>query len=168
MSESGKRDFAVSGIAAPIEISREKIRTNPGSPALIYPHFIDERKTKIRVITKFPDGRLNETVVNCGDAGSLILRDLMDQYSVAEIEMNTLRENIVRELRQEHEKLLQEDKQAVARREALFLAKSEAMEIKEVQSSADQGIPEQLRKAKTVTEVYSLVALAYLLARKPS
>ncbi len=159
-------EFQVSGVSKSIEISREKIRLTPGSPALIYPHYADEKKNRIRVITKFPDGRLNEMVVNCADQASVILRDLMDQYSPAEIEMNTLRENCVREIRAEHEQMLQEDKKAVARREALFQAKSEAMEIQEVLESASQGVPDRIRKAKTPTEVYSLVALAYLKAGK--
>lgn len=144
-----------------IEINPEKISLLPDSRLIYQPRFIDNQKSKIRAIVKFPDGTLREIEADRNDTHSPFIRDVFLQYSEAEIELFSHREQCVNLKLEEIAKREREDREHAEKMANLFKAKSEALQIEEVKNSG-KDLARRIRSAKSVTEVLALTTLALL------
>jgi uncharacterized membrane protein YqiK len=141
---------------------KEDMQLFADSPAVFHPHYATEDRSRIKAIVRFPDGRLTEMDVSKKEEGSAFLRDVYAQYSEEDIEANTRRENRLRDLREENDRIAHEDREREEARAALFRAKAKTLEIPEVKACPDASLQARIRKARSEAEIYSLAALALL------
>lgn len=141
---------------------KEDLQLFADSPFIFHPHYTAEDKLRIKAIVRFPDGRLSEMEAGTKEEGSAFLRDVYAQYTEGEIAANTQRELRLRQLREENERLVHEDREREENRAALFRAKAKTLEIPEVKACPDKALQARIRKARSEAEVYSLAALAML------
>lgn len=151
---------------ARIEIGPENIVLREDSRIIYHPRYLDEEKSAIKAIVRFPDGSLRELEAAVDDDDSPLIRDVFLQYSTAEIEMHTHRESCLARSFRELESRAQEDQRRQAQMARLFEAKTEVLQIEAVKDCADRNLARQIRSAKTVAEVHSLAAYALLLQRQ--
>jgi tRNA U55 pseudouridine synthase TruB len=141
---------------------QKELKLFPGSPSVFHPHYSGENGSLIRAIVKFPDGTLREMEALATERSGDFLRDVFAQYTEEEIQANTAREDALRDAHEELAKLAETERKRDEAREALFQAKSQAMEISEVKANPAVGM--RIRRAKNLTEVYSLSAMAMIQA----
>lgn len=141
---------------------KQNIELYNTSPMIYNPHYVGEGKNVIRAIIRFRDGKLTEIEEPRTKDESEFMRDLFSQYDESEIEQNTIRENHLRDLREAIAKQAAEDQARELAREALFQAKAQAMEIPAVKTFVDKTLTSKIRRAKSPTEVYALVAQIFI------
>jgi|GEM_PF-3231877 len=148
-----------------ISVGPEQISLRPDSRWIFQPRYVDSEKTILTAIVRFPDGSLREMEGHRDDNDSPLVRDISLQYSEAEIELFTHRENCMRLKADEMAKNAKEDQAREEHMARLFEAKTEALAIPEVKT-AEASITRRIRSAKSKTEVFALVAMVMMQARQ--
>lgn len=141
---------------------RDQIQMSPDSPYVFQPRFANRERTRIKAILRLPDGRFTEMEVDRSDVRSPLLRDIFAQYTEEEIEMFTLRQLKVSDVRRQLDMRIAEDKAIAEQRDATYQAKSEAFQIPAVNHDDNKEIKRKIRQARNVLEVTALTALALM------
>ena len=141
---------------------RELIQMSPDSPYVFHPRFANREKTRIKAILRLPDGRFTEMEVDRSDVRSPLLRDVFAQYTEEEIEMFTVRQLKVSEVRRQLDMRIAEDKALAEQRDATYHAKTEAFQIPAVNEEQNKDLKRRIRQARNVLEVTALTALALM------
>lgn len=153
---------------AEIEINPEKMVLHADSRYIYQPRFTSPDRSSVKALVRLPDGSLQEMEAPRADRNSPLIRDVFDQYSEAEIEMFTLREQCMNQKMNELQERNREDRKRHDQMAKLFEVKSEAMQSEVVQKCVDKSIGRKIRSAKSATEVYGLMALALMIERNAS
>ncbi|MBI3507543.1 MAG: hypothetical protein HY059_22130 [Proteobacteria bacterium] len=138
------------------------IQLDPDSMIVYQPRWVGEGKTRIRAIVRGPDGRFGELEVNVDSKRSSLLRDILCQYSEAEIDAFTSREARVLETARRVSEETAEDKRLAEEREIAFQAKTKALALDEVKNCPDPRVLRKIRKSKSAFEVAGWLAVAFI------
>lgn len=140
--------------------SLQKFRFSPAAAIVYQPRFTDQNRKKIKAIIKTADGRLKEFEGSTDPATSSLMRDVLGQYTVEEIEFFSQREWRMLEQKKEVDRQAAADQLVEEEREMTFQAKAKALEIPAVQNCTNQEIVRKIRRAKNPIEVAAWVSIA--------
>jgi hypothetical protein len=123
------------------------------------PRWANEEKTHIVADFVYKDGRILTASITQTDEGNPDWNEIMDTFGVTGVDENTSKDLDSREARKLEaiERRSQEDE--LAKKEALFLAKSEAFEIAMIRDSANKDLKTALRRATNLIEVQAYATL---------
>lgn len=126
------------------------------------PHWINNARTVLSVEFHYDDGRVMTAVINDSDAGNPDLDEVKRLFTTEELEKNTQqaiqKQNNEAEARKRQEEAMKE-KQL---QEELFAVKLQAFELPLVKETSDRALKSQIRRAKSVFEVYAYTAALIL------
>lgn len=143
-----------------IQVGTDTIHLGPDSLVVYHPRYADPTKKRIKAIVRRLDGTFAELEAERDDERSGLIRDVFAQYSEAEIEMFTHRENCVLEkLRLVNERQA-EDRRIAAEREDTFQAKAKALALPQIRNHHDEQLLRAIRRATSAFEVMALTVAA--------
>jgi hypothetical protein len=129
---------------------------DPGLPIIQYPHYIDNKKSKLSCILLRPDGMATVESEIPADTNHPLYRDIVNQFTEEELVTNTNREVQIQKARNY---AMEEAKSTADREEIrakLWEVKSQFMDMPVVKNSENKLLKRNLRKSTTYFE-----ALAY-------
>lgn len=125
---------------------------DPNLPKIVYPHFINNNKTKLACLLMRPDGMtvLENDIPK--DDNHPLYRDIRQQFSMEEIELNTMREISVQAQLQKSQSEFDIEQKRVQRREELWNQKSTFLEMDVVKNTKYKSLKRKLRSATSPHE----------------
>ena len=91
-----------------IEVGTDNMHLGPDSLVIYQPRYMDSTKKRIKAIVRMPDNKLVEMEANKDDSSAALIRDVLAQYSEAELEMFTHREMCISEkLRELNQRMME-------------------------------------------------------------
>ena len=129
---------------------------DPNLPIIQYPHFTNNAQTELSCLLVRPDGQAHKEQRIPKDQNHPLYRDILKQFTMEEIMINTHREiQIVKAMNDAMKDKKQTEEREKSRAD-LWDIKSTFMDMAEVKNSTNKNLKRNLRKA---TSYYS--ALAY-------
>ncbi len=122
------------------------------------PHWINNARTMLSAEFHYEDGRVVSAVISDTDKGNPDLQEIMQKYSVEELEANTLRQ--MKKIAKDRENRQQQEQAAADRKkqEDLFAVKLKAFEIDQIKNSTNRSLKSKIRRAKSDYEVLAFTA----------
>jgi hypothetical protein len=149
------------GLGESMEIENtHQVSLRADSRLIYHPRFANAEKTRIKAIVRTPDGRMVEMEGDLADGRSPLIRDLLGQYTRADIERFTDWEKSVLEAKQKVDRRAEEDRVLEEEREILHQAKAKALAMDEVQNCNDKRIKQKIRKSKNAFEIAAWISIA--------
>jgi hypothetical protein len=129
---------------------------------ILEPYWASNLKNQIVCKFKYADGREVVASVSQTDEGNPDWDEIIQKFTMEEIDANTaagVQRHEENRLRRQMEQQRQADN---FRREALFMAKSDAFEVDLVRTSTNTELKSKLRKASSIMEVTLLASMIAL------
>jgi hypothetical protein len=129
---------------------------------ILEPYWASNLKNQIVCKFKYADGREVVASVSQTDEGNPDWDEILQKFTMEEIDTNTaagVQRHEENRLRRQMEQQRQADN---FRREALFMAKSDAFEVDLVRTSTNTELKSKLRKAASIMEVTLLASMIAL------
>ena len=129
---------------------------------ILEPYWASNLKNQIVCNFKYADGREVVASVSQTDEGNPDWDEIIQKFTMEEIDANTaagVQRHEENRLRRQMEQQRQADN---FRREALFMAKSDAFEVDLVRTSTNTELKSKLRKASSIMEVTLLASMIAL------
>jgi hypothetical protein len=129
---------------------------------ILEPYWASNLKNQIVCKFKYADGREVVASVSQTDEGNPDWDEIIQKFTMEEIDANTaagVQRHEENRLRRQMEQQRQADN---FRREALFMAKSDAFEVDLVRTSTNTELKSKLRKAASIMEVTLLASMIAL------
>lgn len=143
-NEKNRRGLYIPGIP---DVPRD-----PGLPKIIYPHYVNNARTKLACLLMRPDGMTIMESDIPKDNNHPLYRDIRQQFSEEEIDLNTQREiTVQRQLIKAQEDVAAEQKR-MSQREELWNQKSTFLEMDVVKNTKHKSLKRKLRSATTALE----------------
>lgn len=125
---------------------------------IVNPHWINNARTVLSAEFHYDDGRKMQATITNIDAGNPDWDQIKAQFTMEEIEQNTLRamkeqarKNAERKAREEADKIRKQN-------EILFDAKLQAFEIDAIKNSTDRKTKARIRRAKSLIEIHAFAS----------
>jgi hypothetical protein len=126
------------------------------------PHWINNARTMLSAEFHYEDGRIVAAVISDTDKGNPDLQEVMQAFSVEEIEANTQRAIKKINSKKEAEAQAEAAKTERKKQEDLFAVKLKAFEIDAVKESTNRALKSKIRRAKSDFEVIAFTAAVIL------
>ena len=117
------------------------------------PYWGNNEKTQVMCEFHFENGPIQTAAVTQTKEGNPDWEEIFDNFTPEQLDKLT--ESVLVEVREEHEKRKQMERDDIERMkvDALFQAKLDAFEIDIIKNSKNRAIKSRIRKAKTLIEV---------------
>ena len=117
------------------------------------PYWGNDEKTQVMCEFHFENGPIQTAAVTQTKEGNPDWEEIFDNFTPEQLDKLT--ESVLVEVREEHEKRKQMERDDIERMkvDALFQAKLDAFEIDIIKNSKNRAIKSRIRKAKTLIEV---------------
>jgi hypothetical protein len=129
---------------------------------ILDPYWGSNLKNQVICIFKYDDGKLLTASVTQTDEGNPDWAEIFEKYSIEEIDANTAKKRQTHESNRVKRQMDQQRDIEMRKREALFMAKSDAFEMELVRTSKNTALKSKLRKATSPMEVTVIAAMISL------
>jgi len=129
---------------------------------ILDPYWGSNLKNQVICIFKYDDGKLLTASVTQTDEGNPDWAEIFEKYSIEEIDANTAKKRQTHESNRVKRQMDQQRDIEMRKREALFMAKSDAFEMELVRTSKNTTLKSKLRKATSPMEVTVIAAMISL------
>lgn len=130
------------------------------------PHWTNNARTVLSVEFHYEDGRVLTAVINSTEESNPDLQQVYREFTQEQLEENTRaairKQSNDIEMRKRAEEAQKEKQQ----QEELFAVKLQAFELPVVKDTVDRTLKSQIRRAKSVFEVYAYTAALILKAQE--
>jgi hypothetical protein len=124
---------------------------------ILDPYWASNLKNQVVCLFKYDDGKILTASVTQTAEGNPDWIEIFEKYSIEEIDANTAKKRQTHESNRVKRQMDQQRNAEMQKREALFMAKSDAFEIELVRTSKNMALKSKLRKATSPMEV-SIIA----------
>ena len=118
-----------------------------------FPYWSRDDKTQVVCQFHYENGTILEVSVSDTEEGNPDWKEIMETFTVEEIDSITNRMKEEQAEKDEERKKEEEERAERFKTDALFAMKLEAFEIPEIKNSKDKTLKSKIRKAKNSTEV---------------
>lgn len=126
------------------------------------PHWTNNARTVLSAEFHYDDGRVLTATISDSDKGNPDLVEILANFTAEELEANTAKA-IKRQSQEMESRRRQEEAMAEkALQEELFAIKLKAFELDVVKGTTNRALKSQIRRAKSVFEVYAYTAALIL------
>jgi hypothetical protein len=126
---------------------------------ILDPYWGSNLKNQIICLFKYDDGRILTASVTQTEEGNPDWAEIFEKYTIEEIDANTAKKRQTHENNRLKRQMDHERENEMRKREALFMAKSDAFEIELVRTSTNTALKSKLRKATTPMEVMVIASM---------
>lgn len=128
------------------------VERDPNLPKIIYPHYTNNKRDKLACLLMRPDGMTMMERDIPKDNNHPLYRDIRQQFSEEEIDLNTLREISVQKQLQKAEEAAMNERRRLERREELWNQKSTFLDMDVVKNTKFKSLKRKLRSATSPLE----------------
>ena len=133
-------------------LSIKDFSLDPDLPLIQNPHFTNNAQTEMACTLIRPDGMVMIERNIPADEKHPLFRDIMNQFTEAEIATNTKRQVAIQNAQNDARKQQEKDREREKIRQELWDTKSKFMEMDMVKNSSEKILKRNLRKATTPYE----------------
>lgn len=119
------------------------------------PRWANEEKTHIICQFEYDDGRVLTASVTDTEEGNPDWKEILEVFSTEVIDENTKKDIELHNERKTQREEQQKQEEEIAKRNILFLAKSEAFDLDIIRDSSYTDLKSNLRKASSLTEIHA-------------
>ena len=128
---------------------------DPGLPVIQYPHYTNNARSELGCLLIIPDGMVVQEKAIKADKNNPLFRDILAQFTEAEIDTNTKREIQIASSRDKAMQSIKEDEEREKTRHELWEVKSSFMDLDVVKNSDEKLLKRQIRKATNYFEAFA-------------
>lgn len=129
-----------------------QVEYDPGLPRIINPHYTNNKRTELACVLMRPDGQCIMERGIIKDMQNPLYRDIKNQYSEEEIDLNTQREVVVQNSLAKAADQVAIDQKRLKRREDLWSHKTSYLDMDLVKNTKHKPLKRKLRQATTPEE----------------
>lgn len=126
---------------------------------IVNPRWLNEEKTQILCEFHYDDGRIMTASVTQTEEGNPDWDAIMEEFGVAKVDTNTAADLEAHEARKLEAIEYRTQEAELAKKEALFTAKSEAFDIELIRNSTNTTLKTALRRATNMIEVQAYATI---------
>tara|TARA_R110000868_G_scaffold9000_9_gene45617 strand:+ start:5944 stop:6564 length:621 start_codon:yes stop_codon:yes gene_type:complete len=132
------------------------VEYDPGLPRIVNPHYTNNKRTELACVLLRPDGQCMMERGIPKDNNNPLYRDIKNQYSEEEIDLNTQREVIVQNSLAKASDAFKLEEKRKNRREQLWNQKTTFLDMDLVKNTKHKMLKRKLRQATTPEEAQAL------------
>jgi hypothetical protein len=129
---------------------------------ILDPYWASNLKNQVVCLFKYDDGKILTASVMQTAEGNPDWIEIFEKFTIEEIDANTAKKRQMHESNRAKRQMDQQRNVEMQKREALFMAKSDAFDIELVRTSTNIALKSMLRKATNPMEVTVLASMIAL------